>query len=97
MKSFEFRPPSEQQCSRRQLLVRASQGGLAVGALSAAANGAAAEAAEQPANRTTAAAAVRVTDFERSCLRFRIDTTKKPPKTVFSQAADDVEQCPHDA
>jgi hypothetical protein len=23
-----------------------------------------------------------ITDFERSCLRFRIDTTKKPPKTV---------------
>lgn len=29
-----------------------------------------------------AAADVSITDFERSCLRFRIDTTKKPPKTV---------------
>jgi hypothetical protein len=27
-------------------------------------------------------ATVRVTDFERSCLRFRMDTTKKAPKTV---------------
>jgi len=31
---------------------------------------------------TDAAGAVSITDFERSCLRFRIDTTKKPPKTV---------------
>lgn len=29
-----------------------------------------------------AAGGVSITDFERSCLRFRIDTTKKPPKTV---------------
>lgn len=25
---------------------------------------------------------VAITDFERSCVRFRVDTTKKPPKTV---------------
>jgi hypothetical protein len=40
------------------------------------------EAAEQLAERTARAGDLRVTDFERSYLRFRIDTTKKAPKTV---------------
>ena len=74
---------SQRRCSRRDLLIRASLGGLALDALSAAGNPAVrAEGAEQPGSRATAPAAVSVTDFERSCLRFRMDTTKKPPKTV---------------
>lgn len=74
---------SEQLCSRRQMLVSASQGGIALGAMSAAASAAGrTETAEQPEQRAALPSDVRVTDFERSCLRFRIDTTKKAPKTV---------------
>ncbi len=42
-------------------------GGLALGAAGVAVGG---------------AGGIEVTDFNRSCLRFRVDTTKKPPKTV---------------
>ena len=48
--------------------------------LAAAAAGLTATAEEKPAAGATGG--VSITDFERSCLRFRIDTTKKPPKTV---------------
>jgi hypothetical protein len=76
-------PLSEQPCSRRELLVSASQEGFALGALSAVATAARrAESAEQPDQRAALPSDIRVTDFERSCLRFRIDTTKKAPKTV---------------
>ena len=76
-------PGSEQRCSRRDLLIGASLGGLALDALSAAVNPAVrAEGAEQPDQRAAGPAAVSVTDFERSCVRFRMDTLKKPPKTV---------------
>lgn len=76
-------PPAALLCSRRQMLIRASQGGLALGALSAAVQAAVgAQAAEQPEPDAAASESVRVTDFERSCLRFRIDTLKKAPKTV---------------
>ena len=76
-------PGSEQRCSRRDLLIGASLGGLALDALSAAVDPAVrAEGAEQPDHRAAGPAAVSVTDFERSCVRFRMDTLKKPPKTV---------------
>lgn len=59
---------------RRAFLARAGVG------LTAVATGGTALAQNKPAVGT--AAGVSITDFERSCLRFRIDTTKKPPKTV---------------
>jgi len=63
--------------------MRATHGGVALGALAAvAAPRPAAEAAESPENGSADTAATEVTDFERSCLRFRIDTTKKVPKTI---------------
>lgn len=62
-----------QPCSRRQALVQASQQSLALGA-AALVGGSAAEAQSN--------ASGQFTDFDRSCLRFRLDTTKKPPKTV---------------
>jgi hypothetical protein len=69
--------------TRREMLVSASQSGIALGSLSAAVSHTGqSEAAEQPVARAPGSADFRVTDFERSCLRFRIDTTKKPPKTV---------------
>jgi hypothetical protein len=75
--------PSEPRCARRDWLIHASLGGLALGGLSTAAETAVGVAgAAQPDNRAAVPAAVSVTDFARSCLRFRIDTTKKPPKTV---------------
>ena len=74
---------SERPCSRREMLIHASQGGVALGALPAVVHAAVrAEGAEQPDRRGAAPASVSITDFERSCLRFRVDTTKKPPKTV---------------
>lgn len=51
---------------------------LALGAMASAGVSTAVGQETKPAN----VAAMEVTDFERSCLRFRIDTTKKPPKTV---------------
>ncbi|MBI3866381.1 MAG: hypothetical protein HY290_31260 [Planctomycetia bacterium] len=76
-------PPAGQPFSRREMLVSASQGGIALGALSAVAGAAgsvqAAQKGEKPAERPADA---KIIDFERSCLRFRLDTTKKPPKTV---------------
>src|SRR5205823_4764335 len=76
-------PFQEQPCSRRELLVSASQGGIALGALSAVASAACgAESAQQPDQRVASPSDTRVTDFERSALRFRIDTTKKATKTV---------------
>lgn len=72
-----------QCCSRRQWLIGASLGGLGLETLSAGANPAArAEGAEQAATRAAVPADLRITDFERSCVRFRMDTMKKPPKTV---------------
>ena len=69
--------PSRYTCTRRQLLMRATHGGVALGALAAlAAPPPAAESAESPENGSAGAAATEVTDFERSCLRFRIDTTR---------------------
>lgn len=83
MKSDQTCRPAALPCSRRQMLIRVSQGGLALGALSAAVQAAlGAQAAEQPEPGAAAPESVRVTDFERSCLRFRIDTLKKIPKTV---------------
>jgi hypothetical protein len=83
MKAEVFGTDSGPRCSRRDLLIRASLGGLALESLSAAVNPAdRAEGAEQSGTRATAPAATSVTDFERSCLRFRMDTTKKAPKTV---------------
>lgn len=74
---------SEKPCSRREMLIQASQGGAALGVLSAVVNAAlpaqGAETSKRDAGAMTRAA---FTDFERSCLRFRIDTTKKAPKTV---------------
>lgn len=76
-------PFQEHACSRRELLVSASQGGIGLGALSAVASAAGqAESANQPEQRAPSPSDIRVTDFERSALRFRIDTTKKAPKTV---------------
>ena len=74
--------PIGQPVSRRQLLVQASQGGLALGAATALGLSPAAAQDARPAANHPAAATAPVTDFDRSCLRFRIDTTKKPPKTV---------------
>jgi hypothetical protein len=83
MVSDKSRSPSQPPCSRREMLIQASQGGLGLAALSALVPASLpAEGAEQPGQRPTAPAGVNVTDFERSCLRFRIDTTKKTPKTV---------------
>lgn len=74
--------------TRRQVLARAAQGGLTLGALSA---GAIAQArAEDPRPRSgerhetrkKTSADLKITDFERSFIRFRLDTTKKPPKTT---------------
>lgn len=73
----------ERRCSRRDLLIQASLGGLALDAFSATGDSAArTKGAEQPDHLAIVPAAVTVTDFERSCLRFRMDTTKKAPKTV---------------
>ena len=83
MKVEVSRTDSERRCSRRDLLIQASLGGLALDAFSATVDSAArTKGAEQPDNLATVPAAVTVTDFERSCLRFRMDTTKKAPKTV---------------
>ena len=71
------------------MLVQASQGGLAWGAISALAGSqAAAQVGKQPdAPAAASAATIPVTDFERSCLRFRIDTTKKPAKEFEEELA----------
>lgn len=74
---------AQQPCTRRQLLMTATHSGLAFGALSALApSHHGVECAEQPASGPPAGAVTEVTDFQRSCLRFRIDTTKKVHKTV---------------
>lgn len=67
--------------SRRELLARASQTGLAC-ALAASAAPTAAQEAKQPGKSAAASDTIPVVDFQRSCLRWRIDTTKKPVKTV---------------
>ncbi len=71
---------SSRSYSRRELLARTSQQGIALGAIAALANSAVAPeaiAADKPTAGT-----IPVTDYDRACVRFRIDTTKKPPKTV---------------
>ena len=74
---------SPRRCSRRDLVINASLGGLALEAVSTVVNPIGrAEGAERVDHHATVPEAVSVTDFERSCLRFRLDTTKKPPKTV---------------
>lgn len=71
-----------QPCSRRQMLAQTSKGGLTWGALLGLASApAVGQEAQKPAANAKAGT-IPSTDFERSCLRFRIDTTKKPPKTV---------------
>jgi hypothetical protein len=76
--------PQSETCSRRQLLKQASHGTLALGAASAlaAAPLIVQETAQSAARADETTAANLFTDFERSCVRFRIDTNKKPPKTV---------------
>src|SRR4029077_18272872 len=76
--------PQSQTCSRRQLLQQASHGTLTLGAASAlaAAPLIVQEATQVAAQAAETTAADLFTDFERSCVRFRIDTNKKPPKTV---------------
>src|ERR1700760_3416240 len=76
--------PQSESYSRRQMLKQASHGTLALRA--AAALGAPPlmmkETAPSSAKAADTTAANQFTDFERSCVRFRIDTNKKPPKTV---------------
>ena len=63
--------PQSEPLSRRQLLKQASRGTLAIGAASAlVATPLVAQEDKSPA------VASKFTDFERSCVRFRIDTTK---------------------
>lgn len=61
-----------QRFSRRQALTQTAQSGLAIGVLSAMSTAAAAEPGDT----------IEITDFQRSCIRWRIDTTKKPVLTV---------------
>lgn len=72
------------RCSRRELLLQAATGSAALGALSAlpSRDATGQETKTVAQDVATPAGASQVTDFERSCLRFRIDTTKKPVKTV---------------
>lgn len=74
--------PQSKPCSRRELLKQASQGTATLGAAALAAPLLAGKMSHSTARADEANAANRFTDFERSYVRFRIDTTKKPPKTV---------------
>ena len=67
--------PSE-SCSRRQMFRQVSQGTLALGVAAALGT------SPVEAQEVKPATGNMFTDFARSCVRFRIDTTKKPPKTV---------------
>jgi hypothetical protein len=72
---------SPSQYTRREAIVSASQGALALTAMAALTQATQhAEAAEPSAQ--AAGSVAPITDFERSYVRFRIDTTKKPPKTI---------------
>src|SRR5262249_37103293 len=66
----------------RDMLAAATRGGIALGALSAVSGTAVGAAGAEQLQAAPKSAEVRATDFERSTLRFRIDTTKKAPKTV---------------
>lgn len=63
---------ANKRVSRRQALARTAQGSLGLGVLTTVSEVDAADSYD----------AVEITDFQRSCIRWRIDTTKKPVLTV---------------